>query len=90
MGTSGASSDITAGILSLGHVGVTAKCASDDELIGLMLGHPMVTNRPIVVTCRAGLFADLQRSYWKFCPTLDRTIRKGRWRGHHSDWSAHP
>jgi arsenate reductase len=54
MGTSGAGSDITAGTLSLGHVGVTAKCASDAELIGLMLGHPVLTNRPIVVT-RKGL-----------------------------------
>jgi hypothetical protein len=90
MGTSGASSDITAGTLSLGHVGVTAKCASDAELIGLMLGHPMLTNRPIVVTRKSRRVCRPSEVVLEILPDMDRTIREGRWRGHHSDWSAHP
>lgn len=53
---------------------------TDDRLIDFMLQHPILINRPIVVTTLELACAALQKWCWKFCQMRKRRIHQGRWR----------
>jgi arsenate reductase len=58
-------------------LGLDNPALSDDDLIDAMMAHPILINRPIVVTPLGAALCRPSRQFWTSCPASRRFRQEG-------------